>query len=152
PPGVHHDARREACRAQGRCMLSRVRQAPEGRKGLWHRAAAVSAPSLGRNRHAPPQPRARGADTRMPGTVPVELQPVQGSERGARPVSRVVFVFMYLVQFLPLAAIAAIGNGVGAIAFWLIPERRNVTRTNLGKCFPTLDEAAREKLARAHFR
>lgn len=66
--------------------------------------------------------------------------------------SRIVFAFMYAVHFMPLAAVAAIGNAVGAIAFWLIPERRKVTRINLQKCFPQLDEAQREALARSHFR
>ena len=59
---------------------------------------------------------------------------------------------MYLVHFLPLSVVAAIGNVVGVVAFWLIPERRKVTRINLQKCFPYLGEAEREHLARAHFR
>jgi KDO2-lipid IV(A) lauroyltransferase len=66
--------------------------------------------------------------------------------------SRLVFAFMWLVHFLPLKAIAAIGSGVGALFYWLIPERRHVTRINLEKCFPNLDPAERERLARAHFR
>lgn len=66
--------------------------------------------------------------------------------------SRLVFAFMWLARFLPLGALAAVGNGVGSILFWLIPERRMVTRINLQKCFPQMDSAAREKLARAHFR
>jgi Kdo2-lipid IVA lauroyltransferase/acyltransferase len=66
--------------------------------------------------------------------------------------SRIVFAFMYVVHFLPLAAVAAAGNLVGAIAYWLIPERRMVTRINLQKCFPQLPEDEREQLARAHFR
>ena len=36
--------------------------------------------------------------------------------------------------------------------FWLIPERRKVTRINLQKCFPSMDPGKREALARAHFR
>jgi KDO2-lipid IV(A) lauroyltransferase len=59
---------------------------------------------------------------------------------------------MWLVHFLPLAIIAAIGNLVGVFAYWLIPERRMVTRTNLRLCFPALDENGREKLARRHMR
>ena len=66
--------------------------------------------------------------------------------------SRIVFGFMYAVHFLPLALVAAIGNAVGTVAFWLIPERRKVTRINLEKCFPELKKAEREKLARSHFR
>jgi KDO2-lipid IV(A) lauroyltransferase len=59
---------------------------------------------------------------------------------------------MWLVHFLPFRAVAAIGEGIGSIMFWLIPERRRVTRINLAKCFPDLSEARREALARAHFR
>ncbi len=66
--------------------------------------------------------------------------------------SRLIFFLMWLVHFLPMAVIAAIGNAVGAAAFWLIPERRRVTRVNLEKCFPQMDPRERERLARAHFR
>jgi KDO2-lipid IV(A) lauroyltransferase len=66
--------------------------------------------------------------------------------------SRVVFALMWLLHWLPMGAIAAIGNLVGDVAFWLIPERRKVTRVNLAKCFPQMPEAERERLAHAHFR
>jgi KDO2-lipid IV(A) lauroyltransferase len=59
---------------------------------------------------------------------------------------------MWLAHFLPLGALAAIGNALGAAAFWLIPERRRVTRINLEKCFPQMSAQERERLARAHFR
>jgi len=66
--------------------------------------------------------------------------------------SRLAFFLMWLVHFLPLGAQAVIGNAVGSALFWLIPERRRVARINLEKCFPHVDPAARERLARAHFR
>jgi len=66
--------------------------------------------------------------------------------------SRVVFGFMWLVHFLPFRLQAAIGKAVGALLFWLIPERRRVTRINLAKCFPEKSAEERERLARAHFR
>jgi KDO2-lipid IV(A) lauroyltransferase len=66
--------------------------------------------------------------------------------------SRIVFGFMWLVRFLPLAAIAAIGSAIGGALFWLIAERRKVVRINLEKCFPQMPRREREKLARAHFR
>ena len=59
---------------------------------------------------------------------------------------------MWLGHFLPLAILAALGRFVGDAAFWLIAERRRVTRINLAKCFPAMDAAARERLAREHFR
>ena len=66
--------------------------------------------------------------------------------------SRIAFAFMWLVHFLPLKLQAAVGNAVGSVFFWLIPERRKVTRINLEKCFPRLSAAERERLAREHFR
>ena len=66
--------------------------------------------------------------------------------------SRPVFFLMWLVQFLPLAVQAAIGNAVGWVLYWLITERRRVTRINLAKCFPHLSGRERERLSQAHFR
>ena len=66
--------------------------------------------------------------------------------------SRIVFGLMWLAHRLPFRALAVIGNAVGALLFWLIPERRRVTRINLEKCFPQMSVAERERLARAAFR
>jgi KDO2-lipid IV(A) lauroyltransferase len=66
--------------------------------------------------------------------------------------SRLVFGFMWLVHFLPFRAVAAIGDAIGSALYWLIPERRKVTRINLEKCFPDKTPEEREKLARAAFR
>ena len=66
--------------------------------------------------------------------------------------SRLLFGLLWLAHFLPQRLLAAAGEAAGAAAFWLIPERRRVTRINLEKCFPQMDAAARERLARAHFR
>ncbi len=63
-----------------------------------------------------------------------------------------IFFLLWVAHFLPYRALVAIGNGVGALAFWLIPERRHVTRVNLAKCFPQKSPEERERLARAHFR
>lgn len=59
---------------------------------------------------------------------------------------------MWFVRWLPPGAIAALGSALGSALFWLIPERRRVTRINLEKCFPGMDPRERERLARAHFR
>jgi len=67
-------------------------------------------------------------------------------------VTRLALGLMWLIHFLPLAVVAAIGNALGALLYWLIPERRRVTRINLAKCFPQMPEAERERLARASFR
>jgi len=66
--------------------------------------------------------------------------------------SRAVFALLWLARFLPDRLLARAGEAVGAAAFWLIPERRRVTRVNLAKCFPAMPERERERLARAHFR
>lgn len=66
--------------------------------------------------------------------------------------NRIVFGLMWLSHWLPLGMLAAAGNIIGSAAFWLIPERRRVTRINLEKCFPDMGAGDRERLARAHFR
>ena len=66
--------------------------------------------------------------------------------------SRLIFGLMWLLRFLPYAIVSIIGNATGAVVYWLIPERRRVTRVNLEKCFPEMKGDEREILARAHFR
>ncbi len=66
--------------------------------------------------------------------------------------TRILIGLLWLLHFLPLGALAAFGNALGNLLFWLIPERRLVTRINLEKCFPQMAPQARERLARAHFR
>jgi KDO2-lipid IV(A) lauroyltransferase len=66
--------------------------------------------------------------------------------------TRFVFGLMWLARFLPLRVLSWIGAGVGWLAFRLIRERREVTRINLGKCFPRKTAEEKEALARAHFR
>ena len=66
--------------------------------------------------------------------------------------SRILLALLWLAHFLPLRLLAAIGDALGAVLFWLIPERRRVTRVNLELCFPQMAPAERERLARAHFR
>jgi KDO2-lipid IV(A) lauroyltransferase len=66
--------------------------------------------------------------------------------------SRLILALMWLAHWLPFRALAWIGDGVGAALFWLVPERRRVTRINLAKCFPTMPQTERERLARAAFR
>ena len=66
--------------------------------------------------------------------------------------TRVILALMWLAHWLPFRALAWIGDAVGTALFWLIPERRRVTRINLAKCFPDLPAHERERLARAAFR
>jgi KDO2-lipid IV(A) lauroyltransferase len=62
-----------------------------------------------------------------------------------------VFTF-WLIHFLPFRVIVAIGNALGTLAYPFAAERRRVGNINLKLCFPDMDEAARRKLLRAHFR
>ena len=64
----------------------------------------------------------------------------------------IIFFLLWIAHFLPYRALVVIGNVVGVLVFWLIRERRHVTRVNLEKCFPEKSSAERERLARAHFR
>lgn len=62
-------------------------------------------------------------------------------------------VFMlWLIHFLPLGIIAAIGNGIGSLLYLLAAERRHVGEINLKLCFPEMSRQARDKLLHDHFR
>ena len=63
----------------------------------------------------------------------------------------VVFV-LWLIHFLPFRLIAAIGNGLGWLLYLLAAERRKVGAINLKLCFPAMDDTARDKLLRDHFK
>lgn len=58
---------------------------------------------------------------------------------------------LWLLSFLPLPLLRAIGAGLGELFHLLVPSRRRIVRINLRLCFPELDEPARRRLARAHF-
>ena len=57
---------------------------------------------------------------------------------------------LWLVHFLPLAWIGAIGAGLGSILYRF--GRGGVTRTNLALCFPEMSERERHDLGLKHFR
>jgi KDO2-lipid IV(A) lauroyltransferase len=59
--------------------------------------------------------------------------------------------FLWLLHWLPLPALRALGGGLGRLLYALGRERRNVALTNLRLCFPEKSEAEREALARRHF-
>jgi KDO2-lipid IV(A) lauroyltransferase len=66
--------------------------------------------------------------------------------------ARLVLALLWLVQLLPAAWQSAIGGAVGALAYRLAASRRRIALRNLELCLPGLDAAARERLAREHFR
>lgn len=59
--------------------------------------------------------------------------------------------FLWLLHWLPLPALRAIGGGLGKVLYALGRERRKVALINLRLCFPEKSEAEREELARRHF-
>lgn len=66
--------------------------------------------------------------------------------------ARIGLSILWLLHFLPLAALAPIGKGLGMLFYALGRERRDVVLTNLRLCFPQLAEAERSAIARRHFR
>jgi KDO2-lipid IV(A) lauroyltransferase len=59
---------------------------------------------------------------------------------------------LWLLAFLPAPLLRLVGAGLGELFHLLVPSRRRIVRINLRLCFPELEEPARRKLARAHFR
>lgn len=59
--------------------------------------------------------------------------------------------FLWLLHWLPLPVLRALGWGLGRLLYILGRERRKVALTNLRLCFPEKSEVEREALARAHF-
>jgi KDO2-lipid IV(A) lauroyltransferase len=66
-------------------------------------------------------------------------------------VTRIALALVWLLHWLPLPLLAAVGRGFGRLLFALGRERRKVTLTNLRLCFPQMDEAERLALARRHY-
>jgi KDO2-lipid IV(A) lauroyltransferase len=66
--------------------------------------------------------------------------------------TRLGLALIWLLHFLPLTLLAPLGRGFGMLIYALARERRRVTLTNLGLCFPQWSEAKRIQTARRHFR
>ncbi|HZX32487.1 MAG TPA: lysophospholipid acyltransferase family protein [Rhodocyclaceae bacterium] len=65
--------------------------------------------------------------------------------------TRLLVALLWLLHWLPLPVLRAIGGFIGRILYVLGRERREVALTNLRLCFPDLGETEREALARHHF-
>ena len=65
--------------------------------------------------------------------------------------TRLLLALMWLLHWLPLPLLAVLGRGLGLALYALVGERRKVTLTNLGLCFPQLAPAEKSALARRHF-
>ena len=66
--------------------------------------------------------------------------------------TRAVVAVLWLAHWLPLPVLALFGQGLGMLLYAGARHRRHIVEVNLALCFPELDEVARKKLARAHFR
>ncbi len=64
---------------------------------------------------------------------------------------RVVIGIMWLLHWLPLPILGRLGEALGSLLFAIMGPRRRISLINLRLCFPELDEAAREDIARRHF-
>jgi len=68
-----------------------------------------------------------------------------------RLLSRLAVTLFWLLHWLPLPFLARLGQGVGEVLYRVARPRRHVVMVNLRLCFPEMSEAARRRLARAHF-
>jgi Kdo2-lipid IVA lauroyltransferase/acyltransferase len=66
--------------------------------------------------------------------------------------TRLAFGLLWLLHFLPLGALTAVGNFAGTVGYYLARSRRRVGRVNLALCFPDLPPREREQLLKRHFR
>lgn len=58
---------------------------------------------------------------------------------------------VWLLHWLPLPLLAALGSGLGRVLHALAGARRRVAERNVALCLPGLDAAAQRALVRAHF-
>jgi KDO2-lipid IV(A) lauroyltransferase len=77
---------------------------------------------------------------------------LRGLTRAAsRAGTRLMLRTVWLLHFLPLSMLAAIGRGFGLVLYAIPSERRRVGLTNLRLCFPDWSERERRRLLRRHF-
>ncbi|WP_439687664.1 Lipid A biosynthesis lauroyl acyltransferase [Cupriavidus oxalaticus] len=56
-----------------------------------------------------------------------------------------------LFAALPYGVTARLGDAIGKLLYQIPSRRRRIVLTNLALCFPDMDEASRQQLARCHF-
>ncbi len=70
---------------------------------------------------------------------------------GSRVGARAAIALLWLLHWLPLPVLAALGRGLGALLWRLAGSRRRIALRNLELCFPEHTAGQREALAREHF-
>lgn len=68
-----------------------------------------------------------------------------------RALTHALLGLLWALSLLPLPVLAALGRGLGALAWWGVRSRRKVALRNLALCLPELSEAERRAIAREHF-
>ncbi|MGH8620921.1 MAG: lipid A biosynthesis acyltransferase [Burkholderiales bacterium] len=58
---------------------------------------------------------------------------------------------LWMLHWLPLALLRAVGRALGLVLYAAARERRKVALVNLRLCFPQWSEAERRRIARRHF-
>jgi KDO2-lipid IV(A) lauroyltransferase len=66
--------------------------------------------------------------------------------------ARLGFFLLWLFHWLPLGVQAALGSGLGWLAYWLTARRKRIARRNLELCFPEKSESERRRLLRQNLR
>lgn len=69
----------------------------------------------------------------------------------ARIASWLAVGIFWLLHWLPLGVQARIGAAVGELLYRCAGRRRHIVNVNLRLCFPEMDAAERDRIARAHF-
>jgi KDO2-lipid IV(A) lauroyltransferase len=65
--------------------------------------------------------------------------------------ARALLALVWLLHWLPLPLLAAVGRGFGRLLHLLGGSRRRVALANVALCFPELDQRRRAALVREHF-
>ena len=65
--------------------------------------------------------------------------------------ARALLAVVWLLQWLPLPLLAALGRALGALLWRTAGSRRRVALRNLALCLPDLPQAERQRIARDHF-
>jgi KDO2-lipid IV(A) lauroyltransferase len=63
-----------------------------------------------------------------------------------------LLALLWLLQWLPLAVLAALGSALGRVFYTAARERRRVAARNVQLCLPELSALQRRDMLRAHFR
>jgi KDO2-lipid IV(A) lauroyltransferase len=69
----------------------------------------------------------------------------------SRGATRSLLVLLWLLQWLPLGLLAALGRGLGHVLYALGGARRHIAQRNIALCLPALGQAERDTLVREHF-